>query len=117
MSIAGAEGGLKGASVEFPAVSVGATENALMAATLANGETVLGNAAREPEIADLAECLIAMGAKIAGLGTSKITSKASIRFWRRSIACSPTASRPAPMRSPPPSPAAISNSWAPRPRW
>ncbi|HVP84123.1 MAG TPA: UDP-N-acetylglucosamine 1-carboxyvinyltransferase [Rhizomicrobium sp.] len=64
--------GLKGARIEFPFVSVGATENALMAATLADGLTVIENAAREPEIDDLGHCLIAMGAKISGLGTSRI---------------------------------------------
>ncbi len=68
-----AKGGLKGAVVEFPFVSVGATENALMAATLAKGTSVLKNAAREPEIVDLAECLIKMGAQISGHGTSDIT--------------------------------------------
>ena len=68
-----ATGGLKGAVVEFPFVSVGATENALMAATLAKGTTELRNAAREPEIVDLAECLIKMGAKIDGMGTETIT--------------------------------------------
>ena len=68
-----APGGLKGAVVEFPLVSVGATENALMAATLAKGPTVLKNAAREPEIVDLADCLRAMGARIEGDGTSTIT--------------------------------------------
>jgi UDP-N-acetylglucosamine 1-carboxyvinyltransferase len=67
-----ARGGLKGARIEFPLVSVGATENTLMAAALADGETVLINAAREPEIDDLGHCLIAMGAKISGLGTSRI---------------------------------------------
>ncbi|MEM0929290.1 MAG: UDP-N-acetylglucosamine 1-carboxyvinyltransferase [Pseudomonadota bacterium] len=66
------EGGLKGAKIAFPFVSVGATEHVMMAATLANGETVLENAAREPEIVDLVECLIAMGAKIEGAGTSTI---------------------------------------------
>ncbi len=65
-------GGLHGAEIEFPFVSVGATENLLMAATLAKGTTVLKNAAREPEISDLAECLSAMGAKIDGAGTSEI---------------------------------------------
>ncbi len=68
-----AKGGLKGAVVEFPLVSVGATENALMAATLAKGTTVLKNAAREPEIVDLAQCLRKMGAQIMGEGTSEIT--------------------------------------------
>ena len=65
--------GLKGATIEFPFVSVGATENALLAATLAQGTTILKHAAREPEIVDLAECLIAMGAQIDGHGTSTIT--------------------------------------------
>ena len=69
---AAAPGGLKGAAFEFPFVSVGATENLLMAATLAKGTTVLKNAAREPEIVDLARCLRAMGAQIEGEGTSEI---------------------------------------------
>ncbi|WP_031551612.1 UDP-N-acetylglucosamine 1-carboxyvinyltransferase [Parvularcula oceani] len=68
-----APGGLRGGRIAFPFVSVGATEHALMAATLAEGRTVLENAAREPEIADLATCLRAMGAKIEGDGTSTIT--------------------------------------------
>ncbi len=68
-----APGGLKGGTVEFPLVSVGATENALMAATLAKGTTVLKNAAREPEIVDLADCLRRMGAQIEGDGTDTIT--------------------------------------------
>ena len=70
--IASADGGLKGARIQFPFVSVGATENALMAAALARGETHIMNAACEPEIEDLGRCLIAMGAKITGLGTSDI---------------------------------------------
>ncbi|MEE9380801.1 MAG: UDP-N-acetylglucosamine 1-carboxyvinyltransferase [Hyphomonadaceae bacterium] len=65
--------GLKGAHIVFPFPSVGATEHAMLAATLAKGETVLENAACEPEIADLANCLIMMGAKIEGAGTSTIT--------------------------------------------
>ena len=64
--------GLRGAIIEFPFVAVGATENALLAATLAKGTTVLKHAAREPEIVDLAHCLIAMGAQIEGHGTSTI---------------------------------------------
>lgn len=68
-----APGGLKGAEFEFPFVSVGATENLLMAATLAKGVTVLKNAAREPEIVDLARCLRAMGARIEGEGASTLT--------------------------------------------
>ena len=65
--------GLTGGQVIFPSVSVGATENLLMAAALARGETQLVNAAREPEIADLADCLTAMGAKIDGVGTETLT--------------------------------------------
>lgn len=67
------EGRLKGARVVFPKVSVGATENLLMAAALAEGTTELVNAAREPEIGDLAQCLIAMGARIEGVGTDRLT--------------------------------------------
>ncbi len=66
-------GRLHGAVIDFPLVSVGATENALMAATLAKGTTVLNNAAREPEIVDLAQCLRRMGAQIEGQGTGTIT--------------------------------------------
>ena len=65
-------GRLKGAVIEFPTVSVGATENLMMAATLAKGTTVLKGAAREPEIGDLAACLTAMGARIEGAGTDTI---------------------------------------------
>lgn len=68
-----APNGLHGADIHFPKVSVGATENVMMAATLAQGVTTLYNAAREPEIIDLGECLIKMGANITGLGTSEIT--------------------------------------------
>ena len=60
--------GLKGAVIRFPINSVGATEHAILAAVLANGDTVLENAAAEPELADLADCLNAMGAKVAGAG-------------------------------------------------
>lgn len=70
--LARAPNGLKGAEFVFPSVSVGATENLLMAAVLAEGRTVLVNAAREPEIADLGKCLIAMGAKVSGLGSERI---------------------------------------------
>ena len=70
--IASAAGGLKGADITFPFVSVGATEHAMLAAVLAEGVTVLNNAAREPEIADLANCLNAMGARIMGAGRSEI---------------------------------------------
>ena len=64
--------GLKGATIVFPFVSVGATENLLMAAALADGMTTLKNAAREPEITDLVHCLVAMGAKITGIGTDTL---------------------------------------------
>jgi UDP-N-acetylglucosamine 1-carboxyvinyltransferase len=64
--------GLRGAEIAFPAVSVGATENLLMAASLAEGESLLINAAREPEITDLANCLVAMGARIEGIGTDRL---------------------------------------------
>ncbi|MCF6434873.1 MULTISPECIES: UDP-N-acetylglucosamine 1-carboxyvinyltransferase [Pseudoalteromonas] len=66
------DGRLKGAEIYMETVSVGATENLLMAATLADGTTILENAAREPEITNLADCLRAMGAKITGAGTSRI---------------------------------------------
>ena len=65
-------GGLKGAKIIFPQVSVGATENLLMAACLADGTTELVNAAQEPEIGDLAMCLMRMGARIEGIGTAKL---------------------------------------------
>ncbi len=65
--------GLKGAEISFPFVSVGATEHTMLAAVLARGVTVLHNAAREPELEDLAECLNAMGAKVEGAGTSTVT--------------------------------------------
>ena len=67
-----ARNGLQGGRIMFPMVSVGGTENALMAAVLARGETEIVNAAREPEITDLADCLNAMGAKIEGHGTDTI---------------------------------------------
>ena len=64
--------GLRGAHIVLPFASVGATENLLMAASLADGQTILANAAREPEITDLVACLTAMGAKIAGAGTDRL---------------------------------------------
>jgi UDP-N-acetylglucosamine 1-carboxyvinyltransferase len=70
--LARAPKGLVGAEVVFPKVSVGATENLLMAAALARGETRLINAAREPEVTDLAKCLTAMGARIEGLGSDTL---------------------------------------------
>src|SRR5713101_903823 len=70
--IARAKKGLKGGEIKFPKVTVGGTHTALMAASLAHGTTVIENAAREPEIADVADCLNKMGAKITGAGTSQI---------------------------------------------
>ncbi|NVJ66010.1 MAG: UDP-N-acetylglucosamine 1-carboxyvinyltransferase, partial [Gammaproteobacteria bacterium] len=67
------DGRLKGATIVMDMVSVGATENLIMAAALAEGTTIIENAAREPEVVDLANCLITMGAKISGAGTSVIT--------------------------------------------
>lgn len=70
--IARAPNGLRGGHVTFPKVSVGATHNVMMAATLAKGETVLENAAREPEVGDVADCLVKMGADIEGIGTDTL---------------------------------------------
>jgi UDP-N-acetylglucosamine 1-carboxyvinyltransferase len=67
------KGGLIGATVNFPKVSVGATHTIMMAATLARGITVIENAAMEPEITNVAECLVAMGARISGIGTRTLT--------------------------------------------
>jgi UDP-N-acetylglucosamine 1-carboxyvinyltransferase len=70
--VARAKNGLKGGEIVFPKVTVGGTHTALMAGSLANGTTVIENAAREPEIADVAACLNKMGAKISGAGTARI---------------------------------------------
>ena len=70
--VARAPNGLKGAHIVFPKVSVGATHQVLLAAALAKGETVIENAAREPEIGDVADCLVKMGAKIEGIGSSTL---------------------------------------------
>jgi UDP-N-acetylglucosamine 1-carboxyvinyltransferase len=70
--VARAPDGLKGGEIVFPKVTVGGTHTALMAASLASGTTVIENAAREPEVADVADCLVKMGARIAGAGTSRI---------------------------------------------
>ena len=67
------KGGLVGAHIKVPKVSVGATHTILMAATLARGTTIIDNAAQEPEITNVAECLVAMGAKISGIGTRTLT--------------------------------------------
>jgi UDP-N-acetylglucosamine 1-carboxyvinyltransferase len=78
--VATAPKGLRGARIIFPKVSVGATHHVLMAASLAKGETVIENAAREPEIGDVAECLAKMGARIAGIGTSTLRIQGSSRL-------------------------------------
>ena len=78
--IAKAPKGLKGGVIDFPKVTVGGTHVALMAASLADGTTIIKNAAREPEITDLAECLIKMGAKIEGAGTSQIVIEGVARL-------------------------------------
>ena len=78
--IAKAPKGLKGARFTFPKVSVGATENLMMAAALAKGTTVLDNAAREPEITNLAECLVAMGVPVSGIGTETLTIQGVTTF-------------------------------------
>ena len=84
-----APGGLKGANVVFPKVTVGGTENLLMAAALAKGDTVLENAAREPEIGNLAECLNAMGAKITGIGTGTLRISGVTSLNAARVAVSP----------------------------
>jgi UDP-N-acetylglucosamine 1-carboxyvinyltransferase len=71
--VAKAPRGLKGAEIEFPKVTVGGTHTALMGAVMADGTSVIHNAAREPEVVDLAQCLIAMGGRIDGAGSSTIT--------------------------------------------
>src|SRR5215212_91084 len=71
-AVAKAPKGLRGAEIVFPKVTVGGTHVALMAATLAQGTTIIENAAREPEVVDLADCLVKMSARISGAGTSRI---------------------------------------------
>jgi UDP-N-acetylglucosamine 1-carboxyvinyltransferase len=75
------DGGLKGALVALPFPSVGATENTLMAAALANGATTIENAAREPEIVDLCNLLVEMGSEIEGIGTDRITIHGKDRLY------------------------------------
>ncbi len=82
-------GRLPGGTVVFPVVSVGATENALMAAVLAAGVCVIENAAREPEIVDLCQCLVAMGARIDGIGTETLTIKGRERLHGATYAVMP----------------------------
>jgi UDP-N-acetylglucosamine 1-carboxyvinyltransferase len=85
--IARAKHGLKGGEIDFPKVTVGGTHTAIMAASLARGTTVIENAAREPEIGDVADCLNKMGAKISGAGTSRIIIEgvASLSGARHSV--------------------------------
>lgn len=83
------KGGLHGGRIIFPVVSVGATENVLMAAVLAKGETVMENAAREPEIVDLANCLVAMGARISGIGTERLVIEGVDRLHGATYAVMP----------------------------
>ena len=78
--VAKAPKGLHGARITFPKVSVGATHNVMMAAALAKGETVIENAAREPEIGDVAECLVKMGARIEGIGTGTLHIQGASRL-------------------------------------
>lgn len=81
------DGRLKGTHIIFPTVTVGGTENILMAAALADGETVIANAAREPEVSDLAYCLQEMGAEISGIGTDtlKVVGVTSLGSAKHSI--------------------------------
>ena len=97
----------------FPKVSVGATHNVLLASALARGETVIENAAREPEIGDVAECLVKMGAKIDGIGTSTLRIQGADRLEGAVHSVLPTASRPGPSRWPLLPLAATSSSRAP----
>jgi UDP-N-acetylglucosamine 1-carboxyvinyltransferase len=83
------DGGLRGGTIRFPFVSVGATENALMAAVLAKGITTIENAAREPEITDLVKCLIAMGAEIEGMRTDTLVIHGKDRLHGATYAVMP----------------------------
>ena len=89
--IARAKNGLRGGEIVFPKVTVGGTHVAMMAASLAKGTTVIENAAREPEIGDVADCLNKMGAKITGAGTSRIVVEGVAAAQRRAAR---SASRP-----------------------
>src|ERR1700751_3938611 len=85
--VASAPHGLRGGEIVFPKVTVGGTHTAVMAAALANGTTVIENAAREPEITDLADCLNKMGARISGAGTPRIVIEgvAKLRGARHAV--------------------------------
>lgn len=82
-------GRLRGGKIVFPMISVGATENILMAAVLADGQTIIENAAREPEVIDLAHCLVAMGAKITGIGTERLVVEGVDRLHGATYAVMP----------------------------
>jgi UDP-N-acetylglucosamine 1-carboxyvinyltransferase len=84
-----APGGLRGGEIVLPRVSVGASENLLMAAVLARGDSVIENVAREPEVTDLANCLVAMGARIDGIGTDRLEISGSDRLRGASYAILP----------------------------
>ena len=105
--IAKAPRGLTGNKITLAKVSVGATHNALMAAVLARGERLIENAAREPEVVDLANCLVKMGARIEGIGSGTFGSRGGRLSTAPSILSFPTASRPGPMPWRPRSPAAM----------
>ncbi len=107
---------LTGAEIVFDTVTVTGTENVMLAATLARGTTRLVNAAREPEVADLARMLVAMGAKIRGAGSETHRNRRRREpARRRRTRSSPTASRPAPTSwRPPPRAATSSSASAPR---
>jgi len=83
------KGGLVGAHIHFPKVSVGATHTLLMAATLARGTTIIENAAQEPEITNVAECLVAMGARISGIGTRTLTIEGVERLHGATVSVIP----------------------------
>ena len=98
--IARAPKGLRGGEIVFPKVTVGGTHTAIMAASLANGTTVIENAAREPEIGDVADCLNKMGAKIQGAGTSRIVIEGVSKLHGARHSVLPNRIRPAPTRWP-----------------
>ena len=97
-----AKGRLKGTRVTMDVVTVGGTENLLMAATLAEGTTILENCAIEPEVVDLAECLVKMGAKISGIGTATMTIEGVKELHGCNTASFPTVSKPVPSSAPSP---------------